>query len=175
MDADSARRLFTGWIAALARTHARALVSVARAEGLDAEDALDEVQDAFHRFLTRPDADTLAADPDRARARLITLVRNGARNRRRRHHLVRTHEAVDTLGLEDDAPTVDELLARAELQTQLFACLDELDDTKRRVVTLRMLEELEGADVARTLGITPGHVAVLLHRAKGELLRCLRR
>jgi RNA polymerase sigma-70 factor, ECF subfamily len=36
-----------------------------------------------------------------------------------------------------------------------------------------MLEDLPGEDVARTLGITPGHVAVLLHRAKASLLACM--
>jgi RNA polymerase sigma-70 factor (ECF subfamily) len=41
------------------------------------------------------------------------------------------------------------------------------------VVTLRMLDQVPGEDVARTLGITAGHVAVLLHRAKASLLACM--
>jgi RNA polymerase sigma-70 factor (ECF subfamily) len=36
-----------------------------------------------------------------------------------------------------------------------------------------MLEEQPGDDVARALGITPGHVAVLLHRAKATLRACM--
>ncbi len=36
-----------------------------------------------------------------------------------------------------------------------------------------MLDEVPGDDVARTLGISPGHVAVLLHRAKASLLACM--
>jgi RNA polymerase sigma-70 factor (ECF subfamily) len=40
-------------------------------------------------------------------------------------------------------------------------------------VTLRMLEEQPGEDVAAALGITPGHVAVLLHRAKRSLRACM--
>lgn len=174
MDAASARRLFNGWIAGLARAHTTGLVALARAEGLPAEDALDEVQDAFHRFLMRPDAATLAASPEEARALLATLVRNGARNRRRRHSLVRPHEPIDET-LAEDAPSLEEILTLAERHAQLLDCLDELDDARRRVVTLRMLEELGGAEVARTLGLTPGHVAVLLYRAKRDLLRCMTR
>ena len=44
---------------------------------------------------------------------------------------------------------------------------------QRAVVTLRMLDEIDGEDVAGALGITPGHVAVLLHRAKANLLTCM--
>jgi RNA polymerase sigma-70 factor (ECF subfamily) len=36
-----------------------------------------------------------------------------------------------------------------------------------------MLEEQSGEDVARALGITAGHVAVLLHRAKAALRACM--
>ena len=36
-----------------------------------------------------------------------------------------------------------------------------------------MLDDTNGGNVARTLGITPTHVAVLLHRAKANLLACM--
>jgi RNA polymerase sigma-70 factor (ECF subfamily) len=48
-----------------------------------------------------------------------------------------------------------------------------LAEVQRAVVTLRMLDELPGEDVARQLGLTPGHVAVLLHRAKTNLHSCM--
>ena len=51
----------------------------------------------------------------------------------------------------------------------------ELAEVQRAVVTLRMLDDVVGEDVARQLGLTPGHVAVLLHRAKGQLITCMRR
>lgn len=44
---------------------------------------------------------------------------------------------------------------------------------REAVVTLRMLEEQPGDDVARALGISAGHVAVLLHRAKRALRACM--
>jgi DNA-directed RNA polymerase specialized sigma24 family protein len=37
-----------------------------------------------------------------------------------------------------------------------------------------MLEDRPGEDVARELGIRPGHVAVLLHRAKADLRACMK-
>jgi RNA polymerase sigma-70 factor (ECF subfamily) len=48
-----------------------------------------------------------------------------------------------------------------------------LAEIQRAVITLRMLDERPGDDVARVLGIQPGHVAVLLHRAKSSLRTCL--
>jgi len=70
-------------------------------------------------------------------------------------------------------PGVDELILRAEEHIQLQGCVSRLDEIQRRVVMLRMLEEVSGSDVAAMLDLQPGHVAVLLHRAKQGLLRCM--
>jgi RNA polymerase sigma-70 factor (ECF subfamily) len=40
-------------------------------------------------------------------------------------------------------------------------------------VTLRLVEERDGEDVASALGISRGYVDVLLHRAKGSLFACM--
>jgi RNA polymerase sigma-70 factor, ECF subfamily len=56
---------------------------------------------------------------------------------------------------------------------RLRGCVASLGELQRAVVTLRMLDEIDGQDVAGALGITPGHVAVLLHRAKANLLTCM--
>ena len=56
---------------------------------------------------------------------------------------------------------------------RLRACVAELCEIQKAVVTLRMLEERAGEDVGETLGISPGHVAVLLHRAKRALRACM--
>jgi RNA polymerase sigma-70 factor (ECF subfamily) len=65
------------------------------------------------------------------------------------------------------------LIARAEDHVRLRACGQELCEVQKSVVTLCMLEERAGEDVARALGISPGHVAVLLHRAKAALRVCM--
>jgi RNA polymerase sigma-70 factor (ECF subfamily) len=55
-DADAATPTFTGWVSDLARAHTAALARVARAEGLQPDEALDAVQEAFHTFLLLPQA-----------------------------------------------------------------------------------------------------------------------
>lgn len=164
---------FTGWVSDLASRHARDLAAVARREGLSTDDALDAVQEAFHTFLQIPKARTIVEDGDDSRKLLTVLVRNAARNMRRRHFRARPHVDVDDQPVADDLPRVDDLLAQAEDHVTLLGCVTKLGDVQQKVVTLRMLEELTGDEVARELGLTPGHVAVLLHRAKKELLRCV--
>lgn len=164
---------FTAWVSTLARDHTRELAAVARREGLSSADALDAVQDAFHTFLGMPVARSLADDRADASALLAVLVRNAARNMRRRHFRARPHDQIEDVPLADDLPRTDELIDRAELHVALLGCVNRLGETQRKVVTLRMLEEITNEDAAATLALTPGHVAVLLHRAKKDLLRCI--
>jgi RNA polymerase sigma-70 factor (ECF subfamily) len=168
---------FVGWVSDLARLYVRALSGVARTEGLSADDALDAVQEAFYTFLELPDAHTLVGRDQRdqdARRLLSTIVRNVARNMRRRAFRRLPHdELADRPEIVDEVPGVDELLARAEDELRLMGCVSKLSDLPQRVVRLRMLEELSGEHVARELGLRPDHVATLLYRAKKELLRCV--
>lgn len=146
------------------------LVSVARREGLGGEDAVDCVQDAFCTFLRVALAGELPAEADHG-AYLAGIVRNGARNKRRRHHVALPHDRLDDAPADDER--ADERLARAEEHVRLRACVERLCDTQRAVVTLRMLEERDGEDVASALGITRGYVDVLLHRARTSLHACM--
>ena len=101
-------------------------------------------------------------------------MRNAARNLRRRHYRSKAHVELDgTAELSDDLPASDEIVARAERHVRLHGCVNRLAEIQRHVVRLRAFEELSGSDVAEEVGIEPGHVAVLLHRAKQALLRCM--
>lgn len=164
---------FTRWVSELARAHTRALAGVARAEGLSAEDALDTVQEALTTFLGLPQARSLVGEPNESRALLVVIVRHAARNLRRRHYRKKPHTAADDSTLVADLPGVDELIARAEDHIRLRGCVDRLAEMQRRIVSLRMLEEASGNEVATELALRPGHVAVLLHRAKKDLLACM--
>lgn len=150
------------------RRHRSRLAAVARKEGVGPEDAIDCVQDALCAFLGAPRRAELG-DHDIVNV-LVAMVRNQARNKRRRHHLSRPHD--DTYEAVADVE-VDTLVSQAEDHVRLRACVAQLCDTQRAVVTLRLLEELPGEDVASTLGIERGHVDVLLHRAKGKLRTCM--
>ena len=155
------------WVAGLARAHAGQLAAIARREGASAADALDVVQDALQLLLARDD---LRADADAAAHVLAAIVRNRARNLRRRHHNARPHEDVE---LASDAPSPADALDRAESAAQFAGCMAQLGDAHRHVVTLRVLEELSSDEAAEALGVTPGHVAVLLHRARKQLAACM--
>lgn len=161
------------WIAGLAREHAGRLASIARREGVGPADALDVVQDAFLALLARPDVETLKTRPADAARVLGAIVKNAARNLRRRHHHARPHIELDEEALPVTEGAPDRALDRSETMTQLATCMTALGDAHRAVITLRVLEELSGDEAARTLGITPGHVATLLHRARKELERCM--
>ena len=71
-------------------------------------------------------------------------------------------------------PNAEALLSHAEDVVRLRACVAELCSIQRAVITLRLLEERSGEDVAEQLGITRKHVDVLVHRAKASLRVCMR-
>lgn len=165
---------FVRWVSELARVHSRGLAMLARKEGLGAEDALDAVQEAFQTFLLLPQARSLVETPRESASLLGVLVRNVARNMRRRHHRALPHERLeDGPSLAADAVSVDEAIERAEDHVRLLGCVNHLAEMQRQVVRLRMLQELSGLETAEQLGLEPGRVAVLLHRAKKALLECL--
>jgi RNA polymerase sigma-70 factor (ECF subfamily) len=161
--------------------HARRgeLAAIARREGLTPEDAVDCVQDALCTFLRLAQKGELPAEDVALGAFLGGVVRNVARNARRLHRLARPHDALDAVdhpgaspATADDASS-ESLVARAEDHVRLRACVDRLCETQKAVVTLRLLEERRGDDVAEALGITRAHVDVLLHRAKASLRVCM--
>lgn len=148
------------------------LVGVARAEGLLAEDAVDCVQDALTTFVRLVRESETRED---FMPTLVTIVKNAARNRRKKHEVSKPHVESDSELAAIEAPneTADQLLAFAEDRLRLQGCVDGLCGIQKAVVTLRMLEEKPGEDVAVALGISPAHVAVLLHRAKAALQACM--
>ncbi len=155
------------------REHRAALAGLARREGLGAEDALDCVHDAFCTFLQVALSGNAPEEPSEQAPLLKGIVVNTARNMRRRHYLARPHRAIDAIELGSDGPSTETLLAHAEDCVRLRGCVERLCRTQRTVVMMRVLEERPGEDVATALGVTRGHVDVLLHRAKASLLVCM--
>lgn len=166
---DTLRRLST-----LARAERALLAGTARAEGVTPEDAVDCVQEGLCTLLAMARRSALPEDAREWGPLLLTIVRNVARNRRRRHFHALPHDPLDDDAAVDPFdPGADEAIARAEEHVRLRACVNELCEIQKAVVTLRMLEERLGEDVAAALGITPGYVAVLLLRAKRSLRACM--
>jgi RNA polymerase sigma-70 factor (ECF subfamily) len=162
-----------GILSEIARSGRAELVRTARREGAGPEDAVEAVQDALCTFLQLSQKKETPADAAEWPAYLAGIVRNVARNKRRRHHIARPHEDVDALPMPSDASSAEKLVAEAEEHVRLRACVDQLCETQKAVVMLRLLEERPGEDVAESLGISRGYVDVLLHRAKASLRVCM--
>jgi RNA polymerase sigma-70 factor (ECF subfamily) len=105
---------------------------------------------------------------------LAAIVKNAARNARRRHYRAKPHVPLDE-DLVSDLARADQAVERAETAGLLAGCMADLGDIHRSVVTLRILEELSGDEAASELGLTPNHVGVLLHRARKQLEQCMLR
>ncbi len=163
-----------GILSDLARSGRGDLVRIAQREGASAEDAVECVQDALCTFLQLALKKELPGVHDEWPHFLGGIVRNAARNKRRRHHVAVPHDDVDALPLAASSDTSAEtLVAEAEEHVRLRACVDQLCETQKAVVMLRLLEEQPGEDVAASLGISRGYVDVLLHRAKASLRVCM--
>jgi RNA polymerase sigma-70 factor (ECF subfamily) len=157
----------------LVRVQRGTLSAVARHEGLTPEAAVDCVQEALCTVLDLAQAGELGAHTELGPV-LVTVVRNAARNQRRRHFRARPHDDALVPDLPDaELVLQEELVARAEETVRLRACVAELCEIQRAVVTLRLLEERPGENVAELLGVTTNHVAVLLYRAKAALRACM--
>src|SRR5262245_46390070 len=166
---------FFGWVTELVHTQRARLARIVQREGVRADDALDCVQEAFVSFLELPQARLLVGMPSDSAKLLAILARNIARNRRRRHDYAKPHLVEDDgqPALRANGPSADELVARAEEHALALGCMVTLSQVQRAVVQLRVIDEVPGEDVARQLGTTAPHVAVLLFRAKQRLQRCL--
>ncbi|HVH41390.1 MAG TPA: sigma-70 family RNA polymerase sigma factor [Labilithrix sp.] len=157
----------------LIREHRGLLVRAARREGLSAEDAVECAQEALSTFLQLLQRGAAPVETSAWPPYVTAITKNAARNRRRRRHLALPHDELEGIEPASDEDSAEDLLARAEEHVRLRACVERLCGTQRSVVMLRLLEERAGEDVAAVLGITRGHVDVLLHRAKASLRECM--
>ncbi|MEZ4469079.1 MAG: sigma-70 family RNA polymerase sigma factor [bacterium] len=125
---------FTGWVGRVARTHTRRLAGAVQ-QGLTGEEALDAVQEAFATFLGLPQARTLVEADDDAFALLAVIVRNAARNARRRHHRAcgRTRPS-KTRRCSTTGPRSRRSSPRAEAHVTLLGCGQRLGEIQRNVV-----------------------------------------
>lgn len=167
----------------LVRTHVDPLRAVALRLLQNQADADEVVQEAFlSAFRNLPSW--------RGDARLGTwlhrIVVNAALQRlRRRKRLGTASESVEELlprFLDNGHPehfhrpwvqTAEELATRAETREQVRRVIDKLPENYRTVLILRDIEELDTAEVADLLELSPGAVKVRLHRARQALRNLL--
>ena len=65
------------------------------------------------------------------------------------------------------------LLEQRETRERVRAAIQQLPESYRTVLMLRDIEELDTAETAQLLGLTPNTVKIRLHRARQALARVL--
>lgn len=92
---------------------------------------------------------------------LTTILRRRIAERYRRGHV---HEAFDEDEVLLELDDVDPLVAQEEAR-QARQLLSELDGREQLALTLCTIEDVDRDEVCAQLGVTRGHLRVLLHRA----------
>lgn len=95
------------------------------------------------------------------------------RNTRRKPAVPLTFEDAEgeeqRIEVVDPAPQPEEALLASEQQAQLDAAMQELEPEHRRILTLRVVNDLSYTDIAEILGIKEGTVKSRLARAREKL------
>jgi len=172
---DSAERVMV--IAALAgddeafetviRTYSRRVYVVAYAILQDVSEAEDIVQDTF---LKAHHQRGKLREPEKFPAWLLTVTRNGARDRLRRRRPQAEPEAFDTLA-DHSVATPGSALEKEEHQAHLRRAMATLPEEHRTALTLRYLEGLDYRAIETTMGLSNGALRGILGRALGTLRR----
>lgn len=167
---EKARRGDSGAFAQLVKCHQSRVYSVAlRLLGnrQEAEDVLQETFLAFHRSLGR------FQGRSRVSTYLFRLATNFSLMKLRRGRRGGRHPEYDLSQAEEQpdlSPSPLDFLLGDELKSLLDRQLQKLPEKDRAVVVLRDIEGLEGAQVARILGISLPAMKSRLHRSR-EFLR----
>jgi RNA polymerase sigma-70 factor (ECF subfamily) len=91
------------------------------------------------------------------------------RKRRRRGQVTVSLEEIENI----PAPTLDGGHDRQQLLDQLMAMLRQLKPIDRQVI-LAYLEDMDAAAIGEITGLSPGNVAIKIHRIKNILSRRFR-
>ncbi len=150
---------------AFARLHERFAglvhgVLLARAPARDADDL---VQDVFATALERIDN---LRDPARFGAWITQIARNRATDHLRRSSHRKSEPLPDEDALRSRGVSAEQRAAAAEA----LAAIRALPEAYRETLVLRLVEGMNGPEIAERTGLTPGSVRVNLHRGM-RLLR----
>lgn len=162
----------------LVRDNLPRMLAVARRVLGNEQDAQDAVQDAFQSaFRALPGfhgESRLSTWLHRIAVNAALMKRRSLRRRRLERPLDALVPAFREDGRADGevpsyTPTPRELLEREEFRARIRDLIEELPEDYRNIILLRDIEELDGSETARVLGITPNAVKTRLHRARQAL------
>jgi RNA polymerase sigma-70 factor (ECF subfamily) len=149
------------------RTYSRRIYIVAYAILQDVSEAEDVVQDTF---LKAHHQRGKLREPEKFPAWLLTVARNGARDRLRRRRPEAGAETFDALA-DPNVALPGSALEAEEHQARLRRALATLPEEHRTALTLRYLEGLDYRAIETAMGISNGALRGILGRALGTLRR----
>lgn len=156
-----------GEVAALYRSHARAVWAVAYARHLDRDLALDVVQETFLRFWAQRDHGGAIENP---RAWLMRVAKNLAEDHAKSAFRRNGTQPGDSLGrLSAAGPSPPDLLEQKELFAVIHDLLRELPPADRDILTMRYALDDDAPTIAAALGIPVTAVHMRLSRARQRL------
>ena len=149
------------------RTYSRRVYVVAYAILQDVSEAEDIVQETF---LKAHHQRGKLREPEKFPAWLLTVARNGSRDRLRRRRPQADAETFDTL-VDHGAATPGSAMEKEEHQAHLRRALATLPEEHRTALTLRYLEGLDYRAIESAMGLSNGALRGILGRALGTLRR----
>jgi len=149
------------------RAYSRRVYVVAYAILQDVSEAEDIVQDTF---LKAHHQRSKLREPEKFPAWLLTVTRNGARDRLRRRRPQADEGTFDTL-VDHGVATPGSTMEKEEDQAHLRRALATLPEEHRTALTLRYLEGLDYRAIETTMGLSNGALRGILGRALGTLRR----
>jgi RNA polymerase sigma-70 factor (ECF subfamily) len=158
------------------RRHNQRLYRIARAVVRDDAEAEDVMQDAYVRAY-----ENLSQFEGRASFStwLCRIAFNEALARVRRRKRVRELDGIskserETMpSLQCSAPSPEQEASNSEVRRLLEEEVEALPESYRTVFVLRDVEEINTAEVAKILNVTPENVKMRLHRARAVLRKKL--
>lgn len=151
----------------LAERYQQQIYRFLRGMSLDHDEAADVLQSALVRAYER--LDTLRGG-ERFRVWLYSIAANLARNYLRRN---KRSVPLDSVIISADEPDIGRSLDREKLEKMVEGALESLSEEQRKVVLLRVYQDMPFKDVAESCGISLSNAKVSFHRAMKTLGRWL--
>ncbi|HWL50173.1 MAG TPA: sigma-70 family RNA polymerase sigma factor, partial [Acidimicrobiia bacterium] len=126
-------------------------------------DPEDLVQDVFVAAVEQLPG--FVGDRSGLRSLLFTIAYRRIADEHRRFYRRPEILVAEPRATSTEGPTVEELIARGESAGQALQALEVLNDRERKVIEMRILEEVPPAKVGRALGLSTGNVRVIQARA----------
>src|ERR1700722_13997334 len=153
------------------RTYSRRVYVVAYAILQDPSEAEDIVQETFLKAHHQRDK---LREPEKFPAWLLTVARNGARDRLRRRRPQADAKEFEKM-VDPGAATPGSAIEQKEHEAHLRRALATLPEEYRTALTLRYLEGLDYRAIEEQMGLSNGALRGILRRALGRALGTLRR